>query len=103
MIYANEAKMTLLLYQSMSTGTVFIAKYCFLGVILKLASAAYAHPRSSMTKSRDTVGNWYLAPLMLYMFKLLVQFEIVIIIGPADRRRGERRGKKEAGGGAKQP
>ncbi len=49
------------------------------------------------------MGNWYLAPLMLYMFKLLVQFEIVIIIVPADRRRGERRGKKEAGGGAKQP
>ncbi len=86
----------------MWTETVFTAMYVFRGSFLQLASAAYVHPRNSVAKLRDTVGNWYLAPLMLYMFKLLVQFEIVIFAVLAERRREERRGKKEAGGGAKQ-
>ncbi len=59
MIYANEAKITLILDKSMSTGTVFTAEYFFRGDLLDLTSAGYVRQRNSMTKLGNTVTIWY--------------------------------------------
>ncbi len=64
MIYAGKAQMTLFVYKLMPTGTVFIAKCCFIRVNFKLARAGYVRQRHSMTKLGNTVTIWYVIAIL---------------------------------------